>query len=278
MNAPAPADPWLPQPWRVEGLRADTAEVYTLTLAPRSGSAPAFAPGQFNMLYLFGHGEVAISISGEGPGGQLLHTIRRVGAVTEQLQRLTAGATIGVRGPYGNGWPLDAMECRDVIVIAGGLGLAPLRPLVEALRARREAFGRVDVLYGGRRPADLLYVDDLQRWQQDPRIGLRVTVDAGGAGWAGEVGAVTHLVPMIGVDPARTVAVVCGPEVMMRFTVLALQQEGLPPSSIYVSMERHMQCALGYCGHCMFGPHLVCRDGPVFRFDRLFGGLTIPEL
>lgn len=277
MTATGP-DPWAPQPWRLRSVRQDTADVFSWELEPEQGRAPDFLPGQFNMIYRFGQGEVAISICGAGADGRVLHTIRAVGAVTRQLQSLEAGAVIGVRGPFGNGWPVEALKGHDVVVVAGGLGIAPLRPLVEWLLAHRADYGRIDVLYGARRPSDLLYAEDIRRWQQSPGVRVRVTVDSGDSDWHGEVGAVTHLIPMVGIDPARTLAVLCGPEVMMRFTVLSLQQEGLAPYSIYLSMERHMQCAIGYCGHCFYGPHFICRDGPVFRFDRLHGRLAVAEL
>ncbi len=272
------ADPWAPQPWRLSRVRQNTADVFSWEIEPVQGSAPAFRPGQFNMIYRFGQGEVAISICGEASDGRLIHTIRAVGSVTRQLQSLQAGDVVGIRGPFGNGWPVDELKGHDVLIVAGGLGVAPLRPLVEWLLAHRADYGRIDILYGARRPSDLLYADDLVRWQQAPDLRLRITVDNGGSDWYGEIGAVTHLIPRIGLDPARTRAVLCGPEVMMRFTVLSLQQEGLENASIWLSMERHMQCAVGYCGHCFYGPHFVCRDGPVFRFDRLHGRLTVSEL
>ncbi|MDR3418466.1 MAG: FAD/NAD(P)-binding protein [Nevskia sp.] len=277
MNADG-SDPWVPQPWRVRDLRRDTSDVFSMQMAPLEGVAPPFKPGQFNMLYQFGQGEVAISISGHAPDGGILHTVRAVGAVTRVLEQIAPGTVLGVRGPFGNGWPVEELRGHDVVIVAGGLGLAPLRPLIEWLALHRADYGRVDIIYGARKPADLLYPTDIARWQRDCNIRMRVTVDNASPGWPGEIGAVTHLVPSIDLDPAKTLAVVCGPEVMMRFTVLALQQEGMEQSAIYLSMERHMQCAVGYCGHCFYGPHFICRDGPVFRFDRLHGGLIVPEL
>lgn len=274
----AAADPWIPQPWRICEVRRDTADVFSWELEPLQGQRADFLPGQFNMLYHFGHGEVAVSISGATAQGRLVHTIRAVGAVTRQLQALQSGATIGLRGPFGRGWPLAELRGHDVVIVAGGLGIAPLKPLVEWLLAHRSDYGRLYILYGARRPEDLLYANERQVWQGHPDVVVRVTVDNGGGNWRGEVGAVTHLLDSCELDPARTLAVVCGPEVMMRFTVLSLQQAGLPAQAIYLSMERHMQCAVGYCGHCFYGPQFVCRDGPVFRFDRLHGGLAVSEL
>ena len=277
MNANAP-NPWIPAPWRVRSVRRDSADVFTWELAPQSGSAPAFAPGQFNMIYRFGQGDVAISISGAGNEGSILHTIRAVGSVTQRLQEIEAGAIVGVRGPFGNGWPTHELLGGDVVIVAGGLGIAPLRPLIEWLLAQPSRTGRVDIVYGARAPEQLIYADDIERWRHAPNVNVHVTVDNADANWRGDVGTVTHVLPHLHLDPARTRAVLCGPEVMMRFTVLALQQEGLPTDAIWLSMERNMQCAVGYCGHCFYGPHFICRDGPVFRFDRLHGRLAIPEL
>lgn len=277
MSMPS-TDPWVPRPWRVCEVRADTGDVFSWEIRPVQGPTPDFRPGQFNMLYGFGQGEVAISICGPGRSGGLRHTVRAVGAVTRALQALPAGSIVGVRGPFGHGWPVDELKGRNVLLVAGGLGLAPLRPVMEWMPARRADFGHITLIYGARQAADLLYAEDLARWRASPDTRVLVTLDRADAGWSGHVGTVTHLIPVAGIAPATTCALVCGPEIMMRFTVLALQHEGLRTDAIHVSMERHMQCAVGYCGHCFYGPHFVCRDGPVFRFDQLHGGLAVPEL
>ncbi len=273
------ANPWFPEPWLIRHVRRDTADVFSWEIAPQNGAAaPAFLPGQFNMIYCFGHGDVAISICGEGPDGSVLHTLRAVSSVTQQLHALEAGAIVGVRGPFGKSWPVDALRGNDMIVVAGGLGIAPLRPLVEWILAHRSDYGHIDIVYGARSPEQLIYADAIARWKNAPDINVHVTVDHADANWHGHAGPVTHLLPILKIDPVRTRAVICGPEVMMRFTAIGLQQKGLSADTIWLSMERNMQCAVGYCGHCFYGPHFVCRDGPVFRFDRLHGRLAIAEL
>jgi NAD(P)H-flavin reductase len=264
----------IPVPYLVEATRRESADVFTLRLA---GGFP-FAPGQFNMLYAFGAGEVAISMSGDpAEEGGLVHTIRRVGTVTEALGRLRKGDAIGVRGPFGRGWPVESARGRDVLVVAGGLGLAPLRPLVYHLIAHRGEFERVTLAVGARGPDELLFQSELVRWAR-AGLDVRVTVDRAGPSWKGNVGVVTALLPTVELDPARAVAFVCGPEVMMRFVARDLAGRGLTDERIWVSMERNMKCAIGLCGHCMLGPAFVCKDGPVFGWERMRPLLATREL
>lgn len=266
-----PPNPFLPAFFRVERVRRETPDTFTLTLRPpQDGASFRFVPGQFNMLWRFGVGEVPISISGDPARPQsLVHTLRAVGAVTRSLAALKPGETVGVRGPFGSGWPADAARGKDVVVVAGGIGLAPLRPLIYLLLARRQEYGRVVLLYGARTPADLLYRRELEQWRGRFDVDVLVTVDRADAGWRGHVGVVTALFARCFFDPDECVAMVCGPEVMMRFTVAQLQARGVGDDRIYLSMERNMKCAVGFCGHCQFGPTFVCRDGPVFRYDRI---------
>ncbi|NHN77757.1 Ni/Fe hydrogenase subunit gamma [Azotobacter chroococcum] len=276
MSAP---DPFLPQPWRVERRRRELIGAVTLELAPLAGARPDFLPGQFNMLYVFGVGEVAISLSGDTERGTtFVHTLRNVGAVSGALSRLEVGASVGVRGPFGRGWPLAEAEGADVLLVAGGLGLAPLRPALYALLARRERYGRVVVMVGSRSPADILYRRELEHWRRRPDLEVLLTVDHADAGWRGHVGVVPALIPHAGLDPAKTLALVCGPEVMMRFTANALLAAGVGAGRIHLSMERNMKCAVGQCGHCQFGPFFVCKDGPVLRYDRIGTILAVPEI
>jgi NAD(P)H-flavin reductase len=265
---------------RIRHARREAPDVYTFELEPPDGAtAFAFAPGQFNMLYLFGHGEVAISISGDpGRPDRLVHTIRAVGPITRKLTRLKTGDEIGVRGPFGSAWPVDAARGRDVVVVAGGLGLAPLRPVLYQLASQRAAYGRIALLYGTRTPRDLLFARQLDQWRRQAGWQVDVTVDAAARGWTGNVGVVTTLVPSAQFSPADAVAFVCGPELMMRFSIRALQARGLTGDQIFLSMERNMKCGVGFCGHCQFGPTFVCRDGPVFRYDRLAPWLGVREL
>ena len=276
-DAPAPADDWaVPRPWPVTVVRDEAPDVVTLGFTP---PAPfRFQPGQFNMLSLPGVGEVPISISGDPAAGTLvLHTIRDVGPVTKALCDLRPGQEAGVRGPYGTSWPLAAATRGDLAIVAGGIGLPPLRPALYQALHDRGHFGRITLLYGARTPADLLFPDELGAWRDSSGVDVRVTVDAAGREWRGDVGVVPALVPDAGLGPATT-AFVVGPEIMMRFTVRALLAAGVPAGRIYLSMERNMKCAAALCGHCQFGPFLVCRDGPVFRYADVARWLTIREL
>jgi NAD(P)H-flavin reductase len=266
-RAPSPDSP-LPVPVRVTRVRHETADVATIELTP--ASAFAFVPGQFNMLYAFGLGEVAISLSGDpAEEGRVVHTVRAVGAVSRAITQLRRDQVIGARGPYGSCWPVAESEGSDIVIVAGGLGLAPLRPMIYRVLAHRERYGRVVVLYGARGPADILYRRELEAWRRCLDVDITVTVDHAAADWRGNVGVVPALIPRTPIDPDHAVAMVCGPEIMVRFTIDALQQRGLAMDRIFVSMERNMKCAIGLCGHCQFGPAFVCRDGPVFRFDRI---------
>lgn len=259
-------DPMLPVPVRLHEVRRETADVVTLyTEAP-----PGFAarPGQFDMLSLPAIGEVPISISGFETADILAHTIRGVGAVTNALIALTPGDTIGMRGPYGTGWPLAEAAGGPVIVIAGGIGLAPLRGALREMAARAADFPSVRLLYGTRTPDDILYPDELLAWNQAGRIRASVTVDRALQGWHGHVGVVTRLMEGEPLPPEATY-LVCGPEVMMRFAIEALQRAGVPEPRIYLSMERNMKCAAGFCGRCQYGPYFICKDGPVFRHDQI---------
>jgi NAD(P)H-flavin reductase len=267
----------VPRPFRVSRRRRETRDTWTLELEPADGEGMPFEPGQFAMLYAFGIGEVPISVSGD-PDGPLVHTVRAVGAVTEAVCASKPGATLGVRGPFGNAWPVDAAAGADVVIVAGGIGLAPLRPALYGILHRRGEFGEVALLYGSRTPADLLYRRELERWRGRFDLHVDVTVDSAEEGWRGKVGVVPKLIAGARFDPDSAVALVCGPEIMMRFTAQALLDRGLPAERIYVSMERNMRCGLGHCGHCQLGPTLICRDGPVYRYDELEPLIEVREL
>ncbi|HXW59091.1 MAG TPA: FAD/NAD(P)-binding protein [Solirubrobacteraceae bacterium] len=268
----------VPAPFVITARRQETADTWTLELAPRAGTRLAFSPGQFAMLSAYGAGEVPISISGDPDGGgALIHTVRAVGLATQAICRARRGEVLGVRGPFGRPWPVAQVEGADVLVIAGGIGLAPLRPAILTLLARRERYGRLSLLYGGRSPTQLLYTAELEEWAARG-LEVALTVDSAGPEWLGRVGVVPRLVARAGFDPARTAAFVCGPEVMMRFTVVALAKAGVTSERVYAAMERNMQCGVALCGHCQLGPTLVCRDGPVYRWSELERWLTIREL
>jgi NAD(P)H-flavin reductase len=277
--ATATADPMLPSPFRIRRIRNETHDTFTMELEPLNGGGFAFAPGQFNMLYVFGVGEIPISISGNPTAQHIIqHTTRVVGTVTKAMRRHGRGDTLGVRGPFGSHWPVDECAGRDVVIVAGGIGLAPLRPAIYRLLAERNRYGKVVVLYGARTPEDILYRRELEQWRGKFDLEVHVTVDRATRGWRSNVGVVTTLIPRAPFDPANAVALLCGPEVMMRFTVMELQKRGVDARRIHVSMERNMKCAVGFCGHCQFGPTFICKDGPVFRYDRVKPLLNVREL
>jgi NAD(P)H-flavin reductase len=269
--------PMLPTVVAVRDFRRETHDTFTVTLdAPNE--FPAALPGQFNMLYGFGLGEVPISLSGDpAKPTSLVHTIRAVGSVTRGLAKLRIGDSIGVRGPFGTCWPLAAARGRDVVVIAGGIGLAPMRPALYHLARHRQDFGRVTVLYGARTPKDVLFRQQLQGWRDRDDFRVLCTVDQGDPSWDESVGLVTALLHQARFDPMTAVAMMCGPEIMMKFCLRALFARGLSEEQAYVTLERNMQCAIGMCGHCQFGPNFVCMDGAVFRYDRIKTFFETPE-
>ncbi len=294
-------DPMLPQLYRVQRVRREIPDTFTLELEPADGSSiPPFATGQFNMLYVFGVGEVPISISGNpAQPTPLVHTTRAVGTVTKAMRKLRPDDVIGVRGPFGSHWPIEHAQGKDVVIVAGGIGLAPLRSALYQITAQREKYGKVALLYGARTPAEILYRRELEHWQTGDRKGyfspgedalpggqvylyndleVYITVDHASSAWRGRVGVVTKLIPRASFDPDNTVAFICGPEVMMRFTVAELEKRGVASEHIYISMERNMKCAVGFCGHCQYGPHFVCKDGPVFQYSRVQSLFTKREI
>jgi anaerobic sulfite reductase subunit B len=277
ITEPTPPRATTPLSYRVASRERDTADTWTLALEAADGVGRAVGPGQFVMVYAFGVGEVPISVSGPpNERGPIVLTVRDVGAVTHAICASEPGAVLGLRGPFGNTWPIEAAAGGDVVVVAGGIGLAPLRPVVLSALARRRDYGTVSLLYGARTPDDLLYSGQLAEWMA--AIDAEVTVDAAAGGWNGSVGVVSKLVAGASFRPDATTAFVCGPEVMMRFTVEALLERGLAPERIALSMERHMDCGVGLCGHCQLGPTLICRDGPVYSYAELAPWLEVREL
>lgn len=263
-----------PAVFRITDRREELPGTFTLRLSPEQADAvTAFRPGQFNMLYSFGAGEVPISMSGPLRSGEYVHTIRSLGMGTQALERLRVGETVGVRGPFGNGWPLEAIAGRNAIVVAGGLGLAPLRPLLYTLL---DSDTRVWLFYGARTPADILYREELEQWAQQIRV--EVTVDAGDDSWEGHIAVVPSLLESVEFPVDNSIAFICGPEIMMHFSIQELLNQGLPAAAIYISMERNMKCAVGHCGHCQWGPAFICRDGPVFCYEDIQSWLQIREL
>ncbi len=268
----------IPVPYMVVDNRAETADTRTLTLEPAEGERIDYSPGQFTMIYPFGAGEVPISVSGDpSTPGRLVQTVRAVGAATGSICGVRPGEQLGIRGPFGRGWPPVGEIDGDLLIVAGGLGLAPLRPALYEALARPPA-GRLILLYGGREPEGLLYRDELERWRHSDELECELIVDVAGTGWDGRVGVVTALIERAGIDPDRTTALLCGPEVMMRLSAEALLARGLPAERLFASLERNMRCAVGHCGHCQWGRSFICRDGPVFAWGELADRIGVREL
>lgn len=273
------ADPMVPAPWRITRVKRETHDTFTLELVPCEGDrAFRFNPGQFNMIYVHGVGEVPISISGDpARTDRVVHTTRAVGTVTRVMKSLRVNDIVGLRGPFGTPWPMSAAEARDIVLITGGIGLAPLRPCIYHVLKQRKRYGRAILLYGARTPDDMLYTPEFKKWSAKG-IEVHTTVDRATGAWRGNVGVVTTLIPNSPFRPAETTAMVCGPEIMMRFTVKGLLARGVAKRDIFVSMERNMKCGIGFCGHCQYGPEFICKDGPVFPYDRIERLFAIREL
>jgi len=278
MHAPDPhTDPMLPVIAKITRLTRELPDVVTFEMEVAGWSG--FEPGQFNMLAVFGVGEIPISISGPvSDSTKIIHTIRDVGPVSRALAALKPGAVLGLRGPYGAPWPVHAARGRDVVVVAGGLGLAPVRPILYELVENRGEYGKVTLLYGARSPAEILFAEELGQWRSRLDMGVEVTVDRASDDWHSHVGVVTALLRGADFDPAKTTAFVCGPEIMMRFAANGLTDLGVAATDIHLSMERNMQCGIGLCGHCQLGPVFVCKDGPVFDWATMKPLMRVKEL
>ncbi|OYY74586.1 MAG: Ni/Fe hydrogenase subunit gamma [Gammaproteobacteria bacterium 28-57-27] len=259
---------YLPREAEIVERIQETPTVFTLKMRLTDDAPYAFDAGQFNMLYLYGVGEVPISIVA-GDGESLTHTLRAVGRVTHGMAGLRVGERIGLRGPFGRGWPLREAEGRDVVVVTGGLGCAPAVSIIHHILSHRERYGRLTILQGVKHADDLIWRAQYALWSQQPEVQVLLAADVAAPGWGGHVGLVTALFDRIEFDAARSLAMLCGPEGMMRGSAEGLHQRGLAAENIYLSMERNMQCAVGHCGHCQFGAHFVCRDGPVFAWPEI---------
>jgi anaerobic sulfite reductase subunit B len=266
--SPALDEAMLPALATVVARRQETRDTFTLTLAPESGPVP-FLPGQFSMLSVFGIGEIPISHAGDPRDTtQHVHTIRAVGAVSRALVDVGVGEQVGWRGPFGTAWPIAGAHGKDIVIVAGGIGLAPVWPIVHAALAQRDTLGRVTLVIGSRTPADRIYTRELEALRREGRIAVLEIVDAADLSWSGSVGVVTKLLPHVEMTPRHTRAFVCGPEIMMRFVAQAFIERGVSAGEVFVSLERNMKCGVGICGHCQIGPLLLCRDGPVVPWTR----------
>ncbi|MCP4426795.1 MAG: Ni/Fe hydrogenase subunit gamma [Chloroflexi bacterium] len=276
----ANTDAMVPETAVITRIQHEAPDVVTYTLSftnDRVREQYKFLPGQFNMLYLPGIGEAAISISSDpGEPGTLLHTIREAGNVTGKLATLKKSAAIGVRGPYGSAWPVEQAEGKDLIIVGGGIGLAPLRPAIYHAIRHREKYGKVTVLSGAREPGDLLYPDEYDSWREHD-IEVIVTVDRADKSWRGNVGVVPMMFYKMRPNARNTVIFTCGPEIMMRFVIYEALARRIPKERIFVSLERNMKCAVGFCGHCQFGPFFLCKEGPVLSYDRVEPFFSVEE-
>jgi NAD(P)H-flavin reductase len=270
----------VPYPAVITNIQAETPGIWTYALEFRDPAlryAYRFAPGQFNMLYVPGIGESAISISSDPASpATLKHTVRTVGNVTQAIARLTSGSVIGVRGPYGSPWPVERVVEKDLIVVGGGIGMAPLRPAMYHFVRHRKRYGRIQMLVGARVPADLLYASEYDEWSRHD-IEVVVTVDRADETWHGRVGVVPILFYQLRPDPRRTCVLACGPEIMMRFVIYEALARRIPKDSIFLSLERNMKCAIAFCGRCQYGPAFLCKDGPVLSYDRIEPFFAVEE-
>lgn len=254
----------------IRWVKRETRDTVSYALRIRDkeiARAYKFRPGQFNMIYMPGIGEAAVSISSAPGDHDLLHTVRTAGDVTTALSRLVPGRVVGLRGPFGMAWPLEEAEDRDLIMIAGGVGIAPLRSVIRFIyRARKRREGRNIILYGAKTPKDIIFRDEFPRYADMMEVHLVVDKSDPEEYWKGRTGLVTDLLDSATISSLNSAAFVCGPEVMMSAVVRQLLRKGVPGEKIFLSMERNMNCGTGICGHCMFGPKFVCKDGPVFRY------------
>lgn len=272
--------PWLPHPVVIEEIHHEVPGIATYKFGfidSEQAQTYRFLPGQFNMIYVPGVGESAISISSDPASHQLLHTIRIAGNVTRSLARQKVGDQIGLRGPYGSSWPMDACKGRDLVIACGGVGLAPLRPAIYHIINHRADYGRVFLLYGARTPGDLLYAPEYDAWRA-AEIEVEVTVDIGDEHWRGNMGVVPVLFYRLRLNAAKTSILTCGPEIMIRFVIFEALARKIPPDRIYLSMERNMNCAIGHCGHCQLGPAFICKDGPVFSYRQMEPYMHLEDL
>ena len=274
-------DPMVPVLMKIKKLSWETEDVFTILLEHEDEEEKnfSFKPGQFNMLYAFSKGEAAFSISSDSAKDMsIAHTIHKVGYVTSALSCLNKGDVIGVRGPFGSSWPLEEAKGKDVIIVTGGIGLAHLKPALYHIFKYRKNYGKITLLYGARTPPDILYRVEMEEWGKKYKIDILTVVDRSDSFWKGNVGVVTGLFPFVTLDPASTIALVCGPEIMMKYSIDELITLGIPKHNIYLSMERNMKCAEGFCGHCQFGHNFICKDGPVFNYSHVKRIFDIHEI
>ena len=272
MNNRPLSDVYLPHSAKIIARRQESPTIFTLQTEFIEDPQPSyfFQPGQFNMLYLYGVGEVAISIASDPDVHTYLsHTIRAVGRVTKALHKLKEGDEIGIRGPYGKGWPIQEAQGKDVIIVTGGLGCAPTVSVINYILARRELYGALTILQGVKHSDDLIFQKQYALWRQAPNTQVHIAADCAGPKWPWAIGYVTDMIQSLTLEPDKTITMMCGPEMMMHAAIGALIKKELPEEAIYLSMERNMACGVGHCGHCQYGGFFVCKDGPVFAYPQI---------
>ncbi|MFH0762867.1 MAG: FAD/NAD(P)-binding protein [Candidatus Omnitrophota bacterium] len=252
----------------IEEIKEETSAIKTFTLRPKSEFC--FTTGQFIELTVPGAGEGPFTPSSDPADKQKLEvTIMKAGRITAKLHSMNKGDSLGIRGPYGKGYPLDKFKGRDIVIVGGGVGLAPLRSLLFSLFSQLDSYNKVILRYGSRTPADIVYKNSLSEWANKEKVDVAVSVDVGAPGWDGKVGLVTTILDGLPVDLNKATAIVCGPPIMMKFVTLKVLDLGFNPQDIYLSMEKNMSCGLGKCGHCRLGRHYACKDGPVFTYETI---------
>ena len=265
-------DPYLPHPAKIIARTQESPTIFTLKtqFIDDQHRHVAFHPGQFNMVYLYGVGEVAISISSDpAKKTHLSHTIRAVGRVTKALQKLQTGDHIGIRGPYGQGWPLQEALGKNIVIVTGGLGCAPSVSVIKYILRRREQYGAINILQGVKHSDDHIFRKQYTLWQKNPSTTIHIAADQAGPKWPWGIGYVTDMIASLTLDPEKTIVMMCGPEMMMHAAINALIKKEIPEEAIYLSMERNMQCGIGHCGHCQYGGLFICKDGPVFAYPTI---------
>lgn len=277
-NEPAPltgaqmmaANPYRPWPARITSITdlTPTEKLFEFRIIDdRVREAFVHEPGQFAEVSIFGVGEVPISItSSPTKRGFIELCVRRTGSFTERLHNLQCGDIVGLRGPFGRGFPIEEMKGHDILLVAGGLGIAPLRSLINNIHDERSEFGKVTIVYGSKTPQEVMFRDQFEMWKHRTDFDLHLTVDHPDEGWDGEVGVVTKVFDHLDINPGNTFGATCGPPVMYRFVIEEMRKKGIGYDHIYVSFERHMKCGMGKCGHCQIGHQYVCIDGPVFNY------------
>lgn len=273
-------DPYLPFEAEIVECTQNTASIFTLHLRfteHQRHQLYTFHPGQFNMVYLFGVGEVAISIVSDPDEKETIsHTIRAIGRVTKAMRTLKQGDKIGIRGPFGRGWPLHKVQGKDVVVVTGGLGCAPTVSIINYILARRSQYGNLKILQGVKHSEDFIFRKQYEKWKESTHTEVYVAADQVGPHWPWGRGHVTDMIEKLELQAANTVAMLCGPEMMMHATIKALKSRQIAEENIYISMERNMECGIGQCGHCQYGGLFICKDGPVFAYPDIKNLFHVP--